>query len=173
MGRIDHLRRELGNYRMNQAISDLIARGFGGGEAVVVPGAESADNLPSSSPPAGVSFAIEEFVKAASDDQGDGGNCWVVLIGGPGNGKSFQVERVIRKLGLEPMHDDEGLARRSSWTNTGHSKVLVVNDATIRDSDSHAGAGGDLSKEFQMLFTSSKQGPTHALISVNHIEGAV
>ena len=100
---------------MNQTISDLIARGFGGGDAVVVPGSETAVDLPSSAPPAGVKFAINQLVESAKDS-GTDCNCWVVLIGGPGNGKSFQVERVIQELQLKPLHDEAGLAKRRRWT---------------------------------------------------------
>ncbi len=151
----------------NAFISKLIARGFGGGGAVVVPGSSTIDELPSSAPPAGVAFACDSLIAAVKGGTETSPNCWVVLVGGPGNGKSFQVQRVIDQLKLSSLSDADGLALRSQWNNLDSSKVLIVNDATIRAENSTGEDVGSLARELHTLHYSAQHDATHALISVN------
>lgn len=152
----------------NQVIGALLARGFGGSSAAAVPGAAEPDGLPTSSSAAGVEEVCEVLLSALDDPEGAPGHHWVFLVGGPGNGKSFQVATVLNRLGLAfSTTEDNSRAPRSALFDHGAAKFLVVNDASIRTRRDTARAGTSLFSDLVVLEGLASQRATHALINVN------
>lgn len=149
----------------NKVVRSIYGRGFGGETAVVVPGALD-DQLPSAKPAAGV---IETCDYLLDSLRGSGAPVWVFLIGGPGNGKSHVLNQVLNRLNLKMTSMQGGLAPRSELLDLKSSSLLVVNDASIRPSETTANGGpGDLAQDLQMLFSDSKKGKrTSALVCIN------
>lgn len=116
----------------NKTIVSLLGRGFGGAGAVISPGSRDLDNLPDSLPPAGVDEAISELVSSTLPGS-KANNLLVFLIGGPGNGKSHQLVRLMEQLDLKSnTAEASSVAARSESYDLGDSELLLLNDATIR-----------------------------------------
>lgn len=151
---------------LNALVQAIYKRGFGGEAAVVVPGSPS-DGLPSSSPAAGVNEACE-ILRDALTSGGKTGAC-VFLIGGPGNGKSHVLSRLLSDLGLYMTPQEGNLAPRSDLLEVNGMPFLVVNDASIRPGEAAGNVGaGDLAQDIRMLLEKVDQGDVpSALVCIN------
>lgn len=150
----------------NELVQAVYRRGFGGEAAVVVPGL-SIDCLPSASPAAGVDEACEVLLDALTSG-GKTGAC-VFLIGGPGNGKSHVLSRLLGELGLYMTPREGNLAPRSDVLDVNGMPFLVVNDASIRPGEAAGNVGaGDLAQDIRMLLEKVDQGDLpSALVCIN------
>ena len=149
---------------VNETVKAIYARGFGGESAVVVPGS-TADQLPSTQSAAGVKEARNHLIASINDQEPN----WLFLVGGPGNGKSHEINHVLKQLKLQVEPSDGGLAPRKTSFEYNGSHLLVVNDASIRPNEAQGNLGaGDLALDIRNLFKEHNQGiPTTALICVN------
>lgn len=117
----------------NTTISQLLDRAYGGRLAAVVPGLGDLNDLPSANPPAGVDETLEWLRKLVMQETEDTGPVWVFLVGGPGNGKSFQLVKLLESIGHNSSLDDaQGTAPRGSMiASSGARGLRVINDASI------------------------------------------
>ena len=150
----------------NTFVTALLNHGYGGGDAVVVPGGTSNIALPVSDSPAGVDFALNKLINSIKS-QRDGVSNWLFLIGGPGNGKSFQVQKLIDEFKLGPLEDEAGLALRKRNYSLESSNLLLVNDATIRPRREDGCPSGHLAREIREIRQQTKDIDSHAFICIN------
>jgi hypothetical protein len=150
---------------LNKVVQAIYGRGFGGEAAVVVPGSVG-DQLPSARPAAGVDEACS-LLEHALDSGKDA--VWIFLVGGPGNGKSHVLSRVLAQRGLTMSPAAGNLAPRSAMLNVNGSPFLVINDASIRPSDADGNGGaGDLARDLKTLFGLADSGTlASALVCIN------
>lgn len=109
-------------------LNRVAERSFGGSEVAVRPNYFKDDDFWPVGPS---SPAADEVLNWFRRSVEDGGNiCFVFLIGGPGNGKSFLVSRLVRDF-EEIETRTENLAYRDYKFRTATSDLLLINDATI------------------------------------------
>lgn len=108
-------------------------RSTGGGDVAAKPGASPDDDvLPTAPRPPGVDEACRWFADGLSSS---GLPRFLMLVGGPGAGKSHAASALVRPhTKIAP--PDDGLAHRRYIYSTGENRVTLINDATI-PSDEH------------------------------------
>lgn len=143
---------------MNDVVSLLLARGHGGGQSANVPTGELPAAYGDAPAPAGVRDAFERLAVAFLDPQG--ATQWVFLVGGPGNGKSHQLQKLYERLGLEPPVNDTGDIARRKYEP--HQSLRLINDATIR-----TGAPGELSRDLRSAAGEAVDRALHLVVNVN------
>jgi len=152
----------------NQTIIHLMKRGYGGSEAVATPGDESVSTefLPQGKPAPGVEEVLKNLQKKLTEGETSGTE-WIFLTGGPGNGKSHQVERLIEKLNpLNPLEKPSvgELAKRKYTFEFENVRLIIVNDATIRQPGSRI---GDLPVDLREALKSHQEKPTYLVVNIN------
>ena len=156
------------NMETNQTIIHLMKRGYGGSEAVATPGDESVstEHLPEGKPAPGVEEVLENLQVKLTGGETSSAE-WVFLTGGPGNGKSHQVESLIKKLNpLDPLEKPRtgDLAKRKYTFNFKNARLIIVNDATIREPGSHI---LDLPRDLREALESHQEKPTYLVVNIN------
>ena len=121
----------------NEVINALLSRTYGGSEAAVVPGQTVVDGLLiTGQAPAGVKEVIDRLFDKMVHPIANACQDWVYLVGGPGNGKSFQLAMLLERLkvaGIAVPSSLSGVAGRyQPGVSNGDQTLHIVNDATIR-----------------------------------------
>ena len=152
----------------NQTIIHLMKRGYGGSEAVATPGDESVstEHLPEGKPAPGVEEVLENLQMKLTEGETSSAE-WVFLTGGPGNGKSHQVESLIKKLDpLDPLEKPRtgDLAKRKYTFKFKNARLIIVNDATIRKPGSSI---GDLPLDLREALQGHEKIPTYLVVNIN------
>ncbi len=149
----------------NKTIEALLRRAYGGTDAAVVPDTWEDTGLPEGPAAPGIAAAFAQLRDRLSD--AGGRPLWVFLVGGPGNGKSYEATRLLRHLGHEPSKTASGaLAQRNYDVPAPHgAMVRIVNDATIRSSLSTE-EPGELAKDVRSA-ASPRKVPLHLVVNVN------
>src|SRR5690606_15776580 len=130
------------------------------------PGTESEDILPAAVAPAGVDDACRALASGIQDNVES--SHWMFLVGGPGNGKSFQLARFMASLGIEfSRQASNDPAPRSEFFQFGQTRVLVVNDASIWPAEVAEHAPPPLAAELAELATGNAAGNTFAIVNIN------
>lgn len=107
-------------------------RSTGGGDVAAKPGLSSAEDiLPTAPRPPGVDEACKWFADGLA---ASGVPRFLLLVGGPGAGKSHAASALVRSLSKEAPVDD-GLAHRRYIYSSAGSRVTLINDATIPSDD--------------------------------------
>ncbi|MGG5171853.1 hypothetical protein ACQR35_06690 [Pseudarthrobacter sp. J1738] len=114
-------------------IQQLWDRSTGGGDVAAKPEASDADEEKPTAPrPPGVDEACNWFGEGMS---AGGLPRFLMLVGGPGAGKSHAASALVKGL-TKVSPPDDGLAHRRYTYSTGANRVTLINDATI-PSDEH------------------------------------
>lgn len=118
------------------ALSKLQERAFGGSGVAAAPGDSQDDQEFFTEGPlmAGSSSAVEWFKKSLEDTESSA-LAILILVGAPGNGKSFIAKKVVD--GLKDIDNKpDGLHHRTySYKSASGRDLLVVNDASIPNSE--------------------------------------
>jgi hypothetical protein len=161
-------RETMTSMKTNQTIIHLMKRGYGGSEAVATPGDESVstEHLPQGKPAPGVEEVLENLQMKLTEGETSSTE-WVFLTGGPGNGKSHQVESLIKKLNpLNPLEKPRtgDLAKRKYTFEFKNARLIIVNDATIRKPGSSV---GDLPLDLREALQKHEEKPTYLVVNIN------
>ena len=138
---------------INPVVESLLSRSHGGSGAVVVPGISTGGKLPGAPAPAGVHEAIERLFSQVTRQDPVEIVDWVFLVGGPGNGKSHQLDLLLSRLkraGVTLTSNNSGTAGRyfPLIENAG-KRLRIVNDATIRPPSSKPATVGHLAGDLR------------------------
>jgi hypothetical protein len=113
-------------------VQRLWDRSTGGGDVAAKPGPSTVeDALPTAPRPPGVDEACRWFANGVADS---GLPRFLLLVGGPGAGKSHAASALVKPLVKESPPDD-GLAHRRYIYSSGSSRITLINDATIPSDD--------------------------------------
>ena len=118
------------------ALSKLQERAFGGSGVAAAPGDSQDDQEFFTEGPlmAGSSSAVDWFKKSLEDTESSA-LAILILVGAPGNGKSFISKKVVDKL-KDIDNKPDGLHHRTySYKSDSGRDLLVVNDASIPNSE--------------------------------------
>lgn len=116
--------------RMLKRVAKLYDRATGGANVAADPNNPLDNFWPRAADAAGIDIASEWFEKAKT--RGD--QVFLFLVGGPGGGKSHVSAQLVANLEeIDPK--ETGLARRAHIYRYGTKELLLVNDATIDESD--------------------------------------
>lgn len=151
----------------NDTIQKLLSRAHGGEDAAVVPGMGAIEDLPKSHPPAGVSETLSFLANRVQSSSSDSFVEWVFLVGGPGNGKSFELVKLLAHLGKKiPEVHTRGLAPRGFDVPVEAGTLQVVNDASIpsEEIDTRSNVG---SLSFDLREALTKRPIPHLLVNIN------
>lgn len=114
-------------------LGNLWDRFTGGKDVAARPDKAVDDVWPSATRPPGVAAALS-WLESNSET---GTPRVLLLVGGPGAGKSHATATAVRKM-TKVSIGDKGLASRAYLYESDHRKLLVVNDATISDGNESA-----------------------------------
>jgi hypothetical protein len=138
-----------------EALERLWDKATGGPDAAAQP-AGNEGFWPVAPSAAGLDEAADWFASVAG---GAGPSKFLVLLGGPGAGKSLAAARIVSRWTAVGAPTD-GLAHRRYYFQAGDRRVLLINDATIPGSDRQFGALRD-------DIDNSVESQTHLLACVN------
>jgi hypothetical protein len=114
----------------NPTISKLLEQSIGGEDAICLPGQSDSQSFMSDSP-AGVREAIDDFYKEINNQDSNKVE-YLFLVGGAGNGKSFELSLFLKKLGSQYHNIVRGAKlKRHFLKDDGDPNVYIINDATI------------------------------------------
>tara|TARA_Y100000294_G_scaffold176593_1_gene199409 strand:+ start:588 stop:2834 length:2247 start_codon:yes stop_codon:yes gene_type:complete len=150
--------------RERKIIKYIASRSFGGDDSTVVPSVDMGlmDEFEGVYP-AGVKDVMEQFVESITSNNET--IEWIFMIGGPGNGKSYQAGRLLNDLGIDiEVKGIGGTAERSY--SSAEAKVKVINDATIR---THTGTDSpnDLAIDLRESLETLKNDKLYLMANIN------
>jgi hypothetical protein len=149
---VDHLHSQSNYWKSLEKLWD---KATGGPDAAAQPAGDDGF-WPVAPSAAGLDEAADWFSSTAGSA---GPSKFLVLLGGPGAGKSLAAARIVNRwAAIDPPTD--GLAHRRYRYQAGDREVLLINDATIPGSDHDLGA-------LREDIDSSVELQTHLLACVN------
>ncbi len=114
----------------NPTVLKLLEQSIGGEDAICLPGHSDYQSLRSDSP-AGVRDAIADFYTEILDDNRDKVE-YIFLVGGAGNGKSFELSLFLGELGDHYLNIARGAKLKRTFIKDDDTPHLyIINDATI------------------------------------------
>jgi len=141
-------------------------RGHGGSEAAAVPGDDCLKHLAIGEPAPGVDEVMRLLQGQLTSGKPDKNVHWVFLTGGPGNGKSYQVEILIKELDKTVTQGGlGGIALRTyPFKEDPDWNLNIINDATIRA----RGQGvGDLAYDIRETLKWNEEKPSFLVVNIN------
>lgn len=121
-------------------LKDLQKRATGGANVAAEPGDDSHNIWFAGPRPAGMDTASEWFMQDIVQKQT---STALFFVGGPGAGKSHAAAEIVRNFDQVGSYND-GLAHRKYQYQFNESKILLINDATIRSNEKNVELYTDL-----------------------------